>query len=115
MIAPQEPLGAFNISLSDSGLWVAESGSSGPPHPLGLIVSQPEQPPPGPVLVLPFRPVVRDGMLAYVTEADVGLQTLGTAGVAAVLSRLPSELTFMNLALILRRLDRIRQDGSAHL
>ena len=115
MTAPQEPLGTFSVSLTDSGLWVAESDSSGPPHPLGLIVSRPEQPPPGPALVLPFRPVVRDGMLAYVTEADVGLQTLGTAGVAEVMSRLPSELTFMNLALILRRLDRIRQDGPAHL
>jgi hypothetical protein len=54
-------------------------------------------------------------MLAYVTEEDVGLPTLGPPGVAAAMSQLPSELTFMNLALILRRLDRIRQDGPAHL
>jgi hypothetical protein len=115
MTAPQDPLGTFRVSRTDSGLWLAESDRSGPhAHPLGLIVSA-SQPPPGPALVLPFRPAVRDGMLAYVTEEDVGLPTLGPPGVAAAMSQLPSELTFMNLALILRRLDRIRQDGPAHL
>ena len=114
MTAPQDPLGILRLSQTESGLWVAESDVSGSAHPLGLLVSQAE-PPPGPTLVLPFRPVVRDGLLAYVTEADVGLPTLGKAGVARILSQLPSELTFMNLAQILRRLDRIRQDGPAHL
>src|SRR3954469_16925353 len=102
MTAPQDPRHTFSVSRTDSGLWIAESGRSGPPaHPLGLIMS-PSPPPGAAALVLPFRPNVRDGMLAYVSEDDVGLPTLGPEGVREAMSELPSELTFMNLALILR-------------
>jgi len=53
--------------------------------------------------------------MAYVTEPELGLSTLGEEGVSEILSALPSELTFMNLALILKRLSHIRQDAGGHL
>lgn len=65
--------------------------------------------------MLPFKPVVRDGMMAYVTESELGLRTLGKEGVVEILSLLPSELTFIHLALILKRVARNRQDSAAHL
>ena len=104
----------MNLSRTDSGLWVAEGDSSGPAHALGLVIPQ-AAPPLGPTMVLPFRPVVRDGMMAYVSEEDLDLKTLGQAGVAEILSDLPSELTLMNLAMILKRVTRARQDSAAHL
>lgn len=113
-MASQDPLGKMTVSQAGSGLWVAQSDSSGPPHALGLVVAQ-APPPPGPTLLLPFEPVVRDGMLAYVTERDLGLRTLGREGVAEILTSMPSEMTLMNLALILRRVARGRNDRAAHL
>lgn len=110
----QDPLKTMRLSRTDSGLWIAQGDSSDPPHALGLVVAQ-SDPPSGPTLVLPFRPVVRDGLMAYVSESELGLDTLGKAGIAEILSYLPSELTFMNLAMIMKRLDRIRVDSAAHL
>lgn len=109
-----DPLGNKILSRTDSGLWVAQNESPDPPHALGLVIAQ-GPPPPGPTLALPFQPVVRDGMMAYVTESELGLRTLGHTGVIEILSVLPSELTFMNLALILKRVARNRQDAAAHL
>jgi len=54
-------------------------------------------------------------MMAYATESEVGVSTLGKAGVVEILSQLPSEMTLMNLALILKRVSRSRQDAAAHL
>lgn len=110
-MAREDPPTNLRLSRTDSGLWLARDES---PHALGLVVAQPE-PLPGPTMVLPFKPVVRDGLLAYVTETDLGLSTLGAAGVADLLSQLPSELTFMNIAMILKRVARIREDPRAHL
>jgi hypothetical protein len=113
-MAKQEPFDDMALSRTDSGLWLAQNDSPGPPHALGLVVAQ-SPPPPGPTIVLPFKPVVRDGMLAYVTESELGVSTLGKAGVVEILSYLPSELTLMNLAMILKRVTRSRQDSAAHL
>lgn len=54
-------------------------------------------------------------MVAYATEAELDLPPLGRAGVVEILSTLPSEITFLNLAALLKRLARIRQDSAGHL
>ena len=102
------------LSQTDSGLWVAQDDVPGPPHVLGLVVAQ-GTPPLGPTIVLPFSPVVGDGVMAYVSEGDLGVSTLGKAGVAEMFSHLPSERTFMTLAMVLKRVARSRQDSAAHL
>jgi hypothetical protein len=93
----------MSFTVTPSGLWVAQSETPGPPHALGLVVAEA----PGgdrPTVIVPRRPGVRDGVAAYVTEADLRLRTLGKAGVIARLTQLPSELTLINLAALLRRL-----------
>ncbi len=109
-----EPFDKMRLRRTDSGLWVAHNDSVDPPHALGLVVAEAPLPS-GPTLVLPFAPIVRDGLMAYVTENGLGLRALGKDGVVEVMSLLPSELTLMNLAVILKRVARSRQDAGAHL
>src|SRR3954451_12764311 len=59
-MSPEDILENRNLSRTPSGLWVAQDDPSGPSHALGLVVAG-AAPPAGPKLVLPFRPVVRDG------------------------------------------------------
>ncbi len=107
----KNPFEHLTFERTGSGLWVP---SGEPQHALGLVVAQ-GPPPPAPVIVLPFRPVVRDGMMAYVTEGELGLEPLGKERITAALALMPSELTLQNLALLLKRLARIRTDAAAHL
>src|SRR4051794_31758308 len=112
-MAEPHPLDHMKLSRSGSGLWIAEADSAAQGHALGLVVAQP---PPSPqAIALPFKPVVRDGLMAYVTEAELGLSTLGKSGIAEILAGLPSELTFMNLATLLTRIALIRMDARAQL
>src|SRR4051812_14515415 len=105
-MAEPTPLDHIKLSRTGSGLWIAEADSDAEGHALGLVVA-----PPGAsaqTIALSFKPVIRDGLMAYVTEAELGLSTLGKSGVAEILAGLPSELTFMNLAALLKRIAPIR-------
>ena len=105
-----DPTGGFEFTATESGLWLPRGA---PRHALGLVVAQPQ--PSGPTLVLPNKPTVPDGLVAYATESELGLRTMGRAEVIEWLSLLPSEATFLNIAILMRRLARIRTDPGAHL
>jgi hypothetical protein len=110
-MTPRRPFNALPFRQGESGLWIPAAGAA--PHALGLVVA-PESPP-EPSMILPFRPVIREGMMAYATESDVGLDTLGRERIQRVLAFLPSEFTFVGLARLLTHISRIRQDSAAQL
>jgi hypothetical protein len=54
-------------------------------------------------------------MGAYITEADIGLQPLEHAEVVAALKEMPSEITFIAVAGLLRRVWRMKLNAGEHL
>jgi hypothetical protein len=71
--------------------------------------------PEGPTLVLPLTSKPPVDMGAYVTEADLGLCPLEHAEVIAALKEMPSEIIFIALAGLLRRVWGMKLNADAHL
>jgi hypothetical protein len=57
-MASQDPLENMRMSRTEAGLWIAESDSSGAPHPLGLVVPEMDRPA-APTIVLRVGPLLR--------------------------------------------------------
>lgn len=108
-----DPLRGFEFRRTETGLWVTEGERSADPHALGLVVAQPQHI--GPTLILPSRPAEPEGLFAYATEDALGLDTFGREAIIEWLALMPSEFTFVNLAVLLRQLATMRTDAAAHL
>lgn len=108
-MSPKRPTDRMTVSKRTSGLWVAEDDGS---HLLGLVAGSLEQ---APRLVLPFKPAVRDGMGAYITEGELGFLPTSREELVDALREMPSELTFINIAALLSRVSRVRTDASGQL
>lgn len=113
-VPPNGPMSGMSLRHHEAGLWVAESDGTGGDHLLGIVAGQ-VPPVPGPTLILPFTPMVRDGMGAYLTEAELGFDPLSRDEVVAALREMPSEPTLRGLAWILSRLSEGRTSIDTHL
>jgi hypothetical protein len=112
--ARDNPFAGMRVRQNESGVWIAEDDGSGGGHLLGLVASAGPLPH-APTVIVPFAPKIRDGMGAYVTDAELGLNPLSRDEVVAVLGRMPSEVTVVCLAVLLSRVAQGRTDASVHL
>jgi hypothetical protein len=114
---PRKPLPDLDhFRLDATGLWVPRNPGAPPAHALGLVIAAPQPPAGQPALLLPSSLLsLPEGFLAYATEEELGLTTLGRAAVVAELRALPAQLTVVKLADWLKRLSTIRADRAGHI